>query len=259
MSELETLAQNLNIAIPFMKSLVQNALEYADVSRLIKMDINDFFLHSFRSALQPLEITVHKLWIGKALTLREYTGKELPYEIRKVVTIMDITPFCALHFELDLEFAKKHVEAILEFYVDDQERVEVRGHPWVQECYYDWKEDIEKIIEGYGPLLFTAGLQKVLKKISFEKRTKLQETIGPMLLKIESNPGTLLTMDLFEEIQKSFTLDPMEIAEAKKTLFSILEEYAKGRTGVPIEENTKKFLANELLYSLLKLKVELEE
>lgn len=77
-----------------------------------------------------------------------------------------------------------------------------------------------------------------------------------VLSEIERDPKILSCMDILDQFQDSNLISSEEAQHTRATLFSILDEYARSRFGSVMEEETRKFLANELVYALLLFKVE---
>ncbi len=75
-----------------------------------------------------------------------------------------------------------------------------------------------------------------------------------LVQRIENNPDQLFSMDLFKELKAHVKVNPEEFQNISNTLGRILDEFTKEKLGVPMEEKTKNFLKNELVYLILKAK-----
>ncbi|GAJ01292.1 unnamed protein product, partial [marine sediment metagenome] len=78
--------------------------------------------------------------------------------------------------------------------------------------------------------------------------------IRVLVQKIENNPDQLFSMDLFKELKAYVKVNPEEFQDIQNTLGRILDEFTEKKLGIPMEEKTKNFLKNELVYLILKAK-----
>jgi hypothetical protein len=86
-------------------------------------------------------------------------------------------------------------------------------------------------------------------------KAKLREISQIVTTEVDSNPRCLFSADLLERLGEFLNVRSKELAESRKMIGSVLEDYSKEKVGEPLEENTKKFLTNELVYLLLKAKL----
>jgi dihydroorotate dehydrogenase electron transfer subunit len=93
----------------------------------------------------------------------------------------------------------------------------------------------EKWVSVVESIMTKCDLKSVGKLLSFE-------------------PTIIYDTDLYEVLKRRRESNSDEIAQVKETLHSFLNEYTKRKLGVPMEENTRKYLANELIYLLLSQK-----
>ncbi len=124
-----------------------------------------------------------------------------------------------------------------------------------------------KKIFGEGARFFELQISQhlrdklVVKKSESAEKPELAEIkflpkFAYVLSEIQRDPKILSCSDIFEQFQDSELINSEEAQHTRATLFSILDEYARSRFGFVMEEETRKFLANELVYALLLFKVE---
>ena len=94
------------------------------------------------------------------------------------------------------------------------------------------------------------GAVKVI--LSDEREEKIRRIVS----EVESAPGTLSERDLLTELQDYAYVTPEEIKDTGNALDSFLDAFTQKKFGVPMEEKTKQFIKNELVYLILRLKKE---
>ena len=86
-------------------------------------------------------------------------------------------------------------------------------------------------------------------QIAVSIMTKYDLGYARKLLSLE--PTLMYDVDFYDILGKRKDSDSGEVGQFQKTLYSILDEYTKKKFGVPLEGNTRRVLANELVYLLL--------
>jgi len=85
-----------------------------------------------------------------------------------------------------------------------------------------------------------------------EKRiSTLDEKINTVISDMEIAPLEFTSRDILDEL-KDHIENYKEIMNVKKSLTATLDDFAERKFGVPMDEETKKFLLNELVYLILK-------
>lgn len=113
---------------------------------------------------------------------------------------------------------------------------------------------------GQGPpmeLISDVTLGQGYRLPEFEKRVgvpTLDEKVRTIVLEIEKSPLKLLSKDLLEELGDYVKDYHPEVEGIRNALSLFLDKFAEKKFGVPMGEKTKKFLLNELIYLVLKLK-----
>jgi dihydroorotate dehydrogenase electron transfer subunit len=115
--------------------------------------------------------------------------------------------------------ARRNIEYIGKL---DPSALSSKDHTWAKEKWMSVAESIMTVCD----------LKSVGKLLSFE-------------------PTLIYETDLYEVLKRRKESNSDEIAQVRETLHSFLNEYTKRKLGVPMEENTRKYLANELIYLLL--------
>jgi hypothetical protein len=82
-------------------------------------------------------------------------------------------------------------------------------------------------------------------------RPELRE-ISRILAEIDGNPRRLLSEDLFDKAAEYLDVRSKKFAESRHAIGSILDDYSRSRVGQPVEDGTRRFLVNELVYLLFK-------
>jgi hypothetical protein len=95
--------------------------------------------------------------------------------------------------------------------------------------------------------------------ITLEERREIptiNEKIKTIISEVEREPRLLFSKDLLEELKGYVKVSREEVENIRHTLDALLDEFARKKFGVPMEEKTKKFIKNELVYLILKLREE---
>jgi hypothetical protein len=86
------------------------------------------------------------------------------------------------------------------------------------------------------------------------KVTFRDEKIKTVVAEVESESRSLSKRDLLRELKDYFEVRPEKIKDIEDAFDSVLNDFTKKKYGVPMEEQTKQFLKNELVYLMLMLK-----
>ena len=82
--------------------------------------------------------------------------------------------------------------------------------------------------------------------LSFNEKTKM------IISEVEKSPLQFTSRDILDEL-KDWIKNDKEIDDIRESLTISLNEFTKKKFGVSIDEETRKFLLNELVYLTLKL------
>jgi len=112
---------------------------------------------------------------------------------------------------------------------------------------------IASLIEERSKSLENAMGMEIEKPIQIDQ---IDEKFRSVVLEIDINPRLLFSKDLFEELKNYVKVTPNKFRSISNTLDFLLNEFTIEKFGIPMEKITRKFIKNELVYLMLKLREE---